>query len=264
MIEFEKVNKEIFDKYKVLLAGQTAEELELIKKIISRFQHKFGEYVYLKRGLNWQSKVEKNPGDTPIYRGAQLSPYFLNKPTDFINLNNFSPEEYSYLLKPKILNQLAIAHVQNPYPHFYLQSTLDLEDKLVFETISCTFIKNPKINIKFVLALNNSKLFAWLLYKFIYSNAIRSTRYDEQYVSRLPFFNYKKIKQEPFIGLVDKIMAITKSGNYLENTEKKGEVKQYESQIDQMIYELYDLTPKEIEIVENSNNPPERAEFHVL
>ena len=38
-----------------------------------------------------------------------------------------------------------------------------------------------------------------------------------------------------------------------ENPEKKGEVKEYESQIDQMVYELYGLTTEEIEIVENSN-----------
>jgi hypothetical protein len=40
----------------------------------------------------------------------------------------------------------------------------------------------------------------------------------------------------------------------LENQAKKKEVKEYEKQIDQLVYKLYDLTPEEIEIVENSNN----------
>jgi len=51
---------------------------------------------------------------------------------------------------------------------------------------------------------------------------------------------------------VDKILAITKAGDYLENVAKKEEVKEYEKQIDQMVYKLYGLTDEEIEIVKNS------------
>jgi hypothetical protein len=64
--------------------------------------------------------------------------------------------------------------------------------------------------------------------------------------------NHNKIQEAE--GLVDKILAITKSIDYLENQAKKKEVKEYEKQIDQLVYKLYDLTPEEIEIVENSNN----------
>lgn len=44
-----------------------------------------------------------------------------------------------------------------------------------------------------MLGFNNSKLFAWILYKFIYSNAIRSTRFDLKYVSRIPVPDLLKI-----------------------------------------------------------------------
>ena len=59
--------------------------------------------------------------------------------------------------------------------------------------------------------------------------------------------------RNPFIKIVDKILAITGSGDYLENPAKQAKVKEYEKQIDQMVYQLYDLTPEEIKIVENSN-----------
>jgi len=48
-------------------------------------------------------------------------------------------------------------------------------------------------------------------------------------------------------------LAITKSDDYLKNAEKQAKVRDYETQIDQMVYKLYGLTPEEIEIVENSN-----------
>ena len=38
--------------------------------------------------------------------------------------------------------------------------------------------------------------------------------------------------------------------DYLNNSTKQAKVKEYESQIDQMVYKLYDLTDEEIKIVE--------------
>ena len=57
-------------------------------------------------------------------------------------------------------------------------------------------------------------------------------------------------EQKPLIEIVDKILATTKSGDYLENQENKTQVKQYEQQIDLMVYKLYGLTNGEIKTVE--------------
>ena len=56
------------------------------------------------------------------------------------------------------------------------------------------------------------------------------------------------------IALVDKILAITKDDDYLGNSAKQAKVCEYEKQIEQLVYELYGLTPEEIEIVENASN----------
>ncbi|MFH1561921.1 MAG: hypothetical protein ABIF11_00685 [Nitrospirota bacterium] len=56
--------------------------------------------------------------------------------------------------------------------------------------------------------------------------------------------------QQPFIALVDKILAITKDDDYLTNPTKQSKVKEYERQIDQIVYELYGLTEDEIKIIE--------------
>ena len=42
----------------------------------------------------------------------------------------------------------------------------------------------------------------------------------------------------------------TKDEDYLENSTKQAEVCDYEKEIDQLVYKLYNLTPEEIEIVE--------------
>ena len=57
-------------------------------------------------------------------------------------------------------------------------------------------------------------------------------------------------QQQPVINLVDQILAITKYEDYLSNPDKQAKVKELERQIDQMVYELYGLTPAEIGVVE--------------
>ena len=56
--------------------------------------------------------------------------------------------------------------------------------------------------------------------------------------------------QKPFITLVDRILAITKDEDYLENSAKQIKVKALEREIDRLIYQLYGLTEEEIRIVE--------------
>jgi len=253
--EFADVSKDIFDKYCILLTGQTPEEMQLIKRIITNFATKrWGDYVSIERGLNWQSKSTRKQKGVPIHRGAQLSPYHLAPATDYVVLRNFNRVEYEYQLKPKILNQLAPAHVMNPYPHFKLQAALDLGSRLVFETISCTFPKTHGIDIKFLLGINNSKLFAWLLYKFVYSNAIRSTRYDGQYIGKIPCPELEKSPQTSIVTVVDQILNITKDEDYLSSRAKQDKVKEYQRQVDRMVYELYRLTEEEIAVVEGTFN----------
>jgi len=52
---------------------------------------------------------------------------------------------------------------------------------------------------------------------------------------------------------VHDILTITKDAEYLSNMTKKVQVRELENQIDQIVYELYGLTPKEIAAVEGVN-----------
>jgi hypothetical protein len=74
-----------------------------------------------------------------------------------------------------------------------------------------------------------------------------------QAVRALPVKDIPFGSQKPFIELVGQILAITKDEDYLSNPAKQVKVKEYERQIDQMVYQLYDLTPEEIAVVEGFN-----------
>ena len=60
----------------------------------------------------------------------------------------------------------------------------------------------------------------------------------------------KNVDQKPYIAIVDKILSISQDSDYLESPAKQARVRGHEKQIDQLVYKLYGLTPKEIKIIE--------------
>lgn len=112
--------------------------------------------------------------------------------------------------------------------------------------------KDKSISLKYILASLNSKLY----FHWLYHRGKRKGESLELYqkpLSEIPIKKTSEGEQKPFIEIVDKILAITSSGDYLTNSEKQARVKDYEKQIDQLVYQLYGLTPEEIEIVEGKN-----------
>ncbi len=75
-------------------------------------------------------------------------------------------------------------------------------------------------------------------------------RFDNYHLARLPLHELFLNQQKPIIILVDQILDITKDENYLSSRTKQSKVKEYQSQIDKLVYELYGLTPEEIAVVE--------------
>ena len=53
--------------------------------------------------------------------------------------------------------------------------------------------------------------------------------------------------------LANNILDIKLPGQFMGDVKKQAQVKEYEKQIDQMVYKLYGLTKEEIKIVEGGN-----------
>ena len=108
--------------------------------------------------------------------------------------------------------------------------------------------KDPDVELKYILSLLNSKLY----YLWLYHKGKRKGRTLELFqvpLSEIPIMTIDKHGQKPFITMVDKILSITKDDEYPFSPDKQAQVKEYERQIDQMVYQLYDLTWEEIAIV---------------
>ena len=156
------------------------------------------------------------------------------------------PRDQSILEKIKIVN-----------PRRAKSNNFALENKKRYEQsdIMVSVLKEQCINsisLKYILSLLNSRLyFIWLYFK-----GKRKGEMLELYgqpLSEIPIKEITPKKQQPFTNIVDQILSITKDDDYLGNPEKQARVKELEKEIDKLVYKLYDLTPEEIDIVENFN-----------
>lgn len=113
-----------------------------------------------------------------------------------------------------------------------------------------TLKENTEIELKYILALLNSKLY----YQWLYHRGKRKGQTLELIAKPLSEIPIKKISpedQKPFIDLVDQILEITKSNAYDSKNPPKKQ-KQLEAKIDEMVMDLYELTEEEKEIIRNS------------
>lgn len=109
------------------------------------------------------------------------------------------------------------------------------------------FITEPKpeYQLKYILSLLNSNLY----YIWLYNKGKRKGESLELYqkpLSEIPIKKADEQTQNKFVSIVDKILAITQTDDYLQNQEKQEAVKEYEKQIDIMVYKLYNLTYDEV------------------
>lgn len=106
-------------------------------------------------------------------------------------------------------------------------------------------------SLKYLLAFLNSKLCLFYFSLICNSSGMDTIQWKKFALEKVPVIGLNSKNPKPINILVEQILAITKSDDYLTDPEKQTKVKELEKQIDQLVYKLYDLTDEEIKIVEN-------------
>lgn len=104
-------------------------------------------------------------------------------------------------------------------------------------------LTEPGIDLKFLLALLNSKVIAFIIQSTFPVKAGGYYSMSSTFVEKLPIVQLSLSKQKLIIELVDEILEAKRNGKKTESLE---------AQIDRLVYQLYDLTEEEIKIVESS------------
>jgi adenine-specific DNA-methyltransferase len=185
--------------------------------------------------FNSKTKIDKT------YRkhiqGNDVSTYALNWQGGYLKYGEWlaAPREAKYFEGERIIIR------EIPSKTKLIASFTD-EDYTVKNTAHI-FIIGKDYEAKYVVSLLNSLLFG---YYFINKFSERDNVFPKAKIGQcrlLPIKICAKKQQRKFVDLVDKILLKKQEGK---------DTKSEENQIDQLIYQLYDLTEEEIKIIENA------------
>jgi type I restriction-modification system DNA methylase subunit len=190
-----------------------------------------------KKGQGW------HPG---LLSGSEIKKYIVNYEGNFIRFDTkvlksgFKDANY---FEPKILLRQTGDSLVAAY---------DDNNLLCLNNLHVGNLKDKKCSLKYILALLNSTLLSYY-YRIISLETGRTmAQTDIETIELLPIKVPFSDIQNKIVYLVEQILSLTKDEDYLENSAKQAKVKEYEHQIDQMVYKLYGLTPEEREIIEKN------------
>ena len=103
---------------------------------------------------------------------------------------------------------------------------------------------------EYIVAILNSLCSWWFLSQICTDLQNGYLQAFKENLFQIPVPNVSIKQQIQIINIVELILTMVSNANYSESGEKQAKVKEYERQIDQMVYKLYDLTPEDIAIVE--------------
>ncbi len=109
--------------------------------------------------------------------------------------------------------------------------------------------------LKFLLGLLNSNLpILYIKERYPASSYNQGITFTPDMINNLPVPDISENERKIIINLVNKILSSTEEDDYLGNTAQQAEVREYEKEIDQLVYNLYGLTAEEIKTVEEASS----------
>lgn len=251
-----------------------------LSKFTGNFEYNSGVFVLSEQEINSLNLNENEYDIIKNYvKNSNISKYYTNLSSDkLIYLKwddkiDLYPHIKEHLTRFKNILEDQVIRYEESYPWWALhrpreQSIFDSAEKIIvpyraksnvfgyydkplYSSRDVFFITNIRkdYNIKYVLAVLNSKLY----YIWLYNKGKRKGDTLELYYTPLSEIPIKKIdieKQIPFINIVNRIIEIKLSANYIEDIKKQQSVKEYENQIDILVYKLYDLTYDEVLVID--------------
>jgi len=230
-------------------------DLKIVMKILGSSGKRLGNIARCYQGevnLTLHKKfLRKNRGSyAPMIKGAAIQRYLLLEhmsqgEIEFLDSHAFLKNNEAPKSKHHRVDRIVMQGITGVNEHVRLKATILGKGVFCGHSVNYITMKDNTYSKQYILGMLNSKLYNWFFKLFSTNSNVNS--YE---VENLPIPPLNK-SQEEIISLVDNIFSITKGDDYLASTIKQAEVKEYERRIDQIIYGLYELTPKEIEVIES-------------
>jgi hypothetical protein len=248
---------ELMDRESLCIPLMYSDDISIVMKMLGK-SNRLGQISKCFTGeidLTLDKKyLVDNKGESKLIKGAIIDRYLLRE--------KMSQGEIKYLDSKKYLRD---NHGERSKHHLYerivMQGITGINERTrlkmtilpkgIFCANSSNYIlntKNDEYDSKYLLGILNSRLMNWYFKKKSSNSNVNGYEIDD-----LPIMPLDKNEQQSFVSIVENILSIKRNKLFFTDLSLQNKVREYERQIDQMVYELYGLTQEEIEIVNNFN-----------
>ena len=176
----------------------------------------------------------------PVLSGRDMSKWSISYKGNYVNFDrekiHSNDNEKVYLSPKKILLRKTGRS---------LVACVDTNKYYTIQSLYNIVVKDDRFDEMYLLALLNSSLYTYLYNKFYITNPEVFPYIKRRHLDLFPIKNLSKNEQKPFIELAENITKI-KAEDGAKDTQK------LESNLDNLVMDLYGLTDDEKEVIRNS------------
>ena len=176
--------------------------------------------------------TDKSNNRLPMWRGNNVGKYYCQStPIEWCETSGSKPSLYNH-------ERIVMQQVSNQNQPFRTKAFLSPQGFICGNSTNGLSPVKPNVNLLYYIGLINSKTFNYYFDYFSFTNHITAAE-----LKSIPIPNATLEQQKQITGLVQSIQD-TKQNNIEADTST------LEHEIDKLVYQLYNLTPKEIVIIE--------------
>jgi hypothetical protein len=218
-----------------------------------------GHYLAFSEGLRIPKRLERATiSDHGIVKQYQFRRYGQIKPGHYISdrgltlVSKPTTRRYQTIFSPKIL----IAE-----DALRIRATVDFDNRVPQGGVYFATNGRAPGQLLFLLGLLNSNLFSYVYELLFGAMHIGGgyLRYRSSFLAKLPLPEQvmkRPAVQQPISSLAEQITRLTQAAESGPSASTAAELKRCERQLDQLVYELYQLSPAEIALVEKETAQP--------
>ncbi len=238
--------KEIFDENKYFFTFSRLDGSEILLNKIESNSSKEALKVYRGRGTSKCLISNRKKSTVKSLTNREINRYHIENKEIYRGKNDFVNDFEKKLLMKKICFNLEVAY----------------DEKGEINPINTVYVikSENSYSEKFLLALLNSNLLSFYSRKKYSATGMRGGYIELRVfeVEALPIILRDKVKSKMYNSILTFVSQMLDTQKKLHETTSSSEKSLYQKeadnidrQIDQLVYELYELTPKEIKVVES-------------
>ena len=239
---FKYIKQSIYNKIKSFKFYLDEDKVKIILK--TNFDSiKYGDIVKIYQGIisgdnkKFIANEKINDNYVKIYRGKDISPFKVKFSNNYILFDKkqlWSNTDEVNFQQPKIISRQTSDT---------LIGAFDDENYFTLDSTHVHTLIDNKFELKYLLGLFNSKFIRYIYNLMVQEQGRVFAQVKTIVLKDIPIKLINKKEQNKMIVLVDKIIETKRQTDEADTTA-------LEAQIDQLVYQLYELTAEEIAIVE--------------